>query len=84
MGDSKRLGGLTPAEKFDANKFEYPVKFEVNKGTKTFKRYVEPKVDNAPSVSDANKSDNGNKIWKYFGIAVAVIIIGVIVAALVS
>lgn len=84
LGDSERLYGYTPAEKYDANSFSYPVAITTNESDKTYvveqpKEEVkdETKIDSAPVVAPA--ADNKKAKSKKIGMIIGFTILGVAV-----
>lgn len=72
--------GYTPAEKVDTTTFVYPIKFELDDSTKTFKIYIEPaKEEKKEEVKETATTEESSKKKLSKG-AIAGIVIGVVAA----
>lgn len=92
LGDSNKLYGYTPAEKYDANTFVYPITIIVNEENKTYvveskkdinseiKEIVSDTSSSAPVVT--NKKEKAKKIAMIVGFSVlgVAVVVGIILA----
>lgn len=93
LGDSSRMYGLTPAEKYDANTFVYPITVTVNEEEKTYvveskKENVKVEIEKAISETSSSedtaaaKKEKAKKIGKIVGFSIlgVAVVIGIILA----